>query len=110
MVYFCKWNDNSVVNIGSNVLSHLPIETVKRSVKSEPDAHITQPQLIKQYNNGMGGVDVMDRLLGSYHPMIRGKKMILAINHNCHQCFCGCFLAVTLCCGSNAKDWFRVSM
>ena len=65
--------------------SHLPIETVKRQVKKEPDACITQPQLIKQYNNCMGGVDVMDRLLGPYRLMIRGKKwywpvIIYAIN------------------------------
>ena len=59
---------------GSNFLSHLPIETVKRRVKREPDARINQSQLIKQYNNGTGGVDVMDQLLGSYCPMVRGKK------------------------------------
>ena len=35
--------------------------------------HITQPQLIKQCNNGMG-VDVKDWLLGSYRPVIPGKK------------------------------------
>ena len=56
VVYFCKWNDNSIVNIGTNFLPHLSIENVKRRVKNEPDARITQPQLIKQYNNGMGGV------------------------------------------------------
>ena len=64
VVYFCKWNGNSIVNIDSNFLSNLPIEIVKRRVKSEPDARITQSQLIKQYNNGMGGVDIMNRLLG----------------------------------------------
>ena len=74
VVYFCKWNDNSIVNIVSNFLSHLPIETMKRRVKSEPDARIAQPQLIKQCNNGLGVVDVMDQLLGSYRPMIRGRK------------------------------------
>ena len=56
VVYFCKWNDNSIVNIGTKFLPHLSIENVKRRVKNEPDARITQPQLIKQYNNGMGGV------------------------------------------------------
>ena len=54
-------------------MSHSPIEAVKHRVKKEPDARITQPHLIKQYNNG-GGVDVMDRLLGSYRLMMRGKK------------------------------------
>ena len=47
VVYFCKWNDNSIVNIGCNFLSHITIETVTRRVKSEPDARITQCQLIK---------------------------------------------------------------
>ena len=74
VVHFCEWNDNSIFNIGSNFLSHLPIETVKCPVKSEPDACITKPQLIKQCNNGMGGFDVMDQILSSYRPMISGKK------------------------------------
>ena len=55
VVCFCKCNDISTVNIGSTFLCHLPIETVKRCVKSESDARITQSQLTKQYNNGMGG-------------------------------------------------------
>ena len=43
---------------------------MKRQVKEKADARITQPKLIKQYNLGMGGVDVMDRPLGTYRPMI----------------------------------------
>ena len=30
IVYFCKWNDNSIVSIASNFTSHIPTETVKR--------------------------------------------------------------------------------
>jgi DNA excision repair protein ERCC-6 len=30
--------------------------------------------LISKYNAGMGGVDLLDRLLGQYRPSIRGKK------------------------------------
>ena len=74
IVYFCKWNDNSIANIASNFTSHTPTETVKRRVKKKADACVTQPKLIKQYNLGMGGADVMDQLLGTYRPMIRGKK------------------------------------
>ena len=54
-----KWNDNFIVNIASNFTSHIPTETVKRRVK-KADARVTQPKLIKQYNLGMGGIDVMD--------------------------------------------------
>ena len=73
-IYFCKWNDSSVVSIGSICVSHLPGQTVKRRVKKDSNVSITQPQLIKKYNLSMGGVDVMDRLLGSYRPIVRGKK------------------------------------
>ena len=89
IVYFCKWNDNSVVNIASNFTSHIPTETVKRRVKKKADARVTQPKLIKQYNLEMGGVDVMDRLLGTYRPMIRGKKWYWPFGNKCHQCFRG---------------------
>ena len=47
---------------------------MKRRVKRKADAWVTQPKLIKQYNLGMGGADVMDWLLGTYRPMIQGKK------------------------------------
>ena len=74
-VYFCRWNNNSVVNIGSNYASHLPGETVKRRVKRNSNVSITQPQLIKKYNLGMEGVDVMHHL-GSYRPTVHGKNGI----------------------------------
>ena len=73
-VYVCKWNDNNIVNIASNFCSHEPVQKVKRRVKRAADLNVTQPFLGKKYNDGMGGVDVMDRLLSSYRPRIRGKK------------------------------------
>ena len=62
---------------------------MKRRVKKKADARVTQPKLIKQYNLEMGGVDVMDRLLGTYRPMIRGKKWYWPFGNKCHQCFRG---------------------
>ena len=47
---------------------------MKRRVKKNADARVTQPKLIKQHNLRMGGVDVMDQLLATYLPMIRSKK------------------------------------
>ena len=73
-VFVCQWNDNSIVNIASNFCTHEPIQNAKRRVKKCSDTSVPQPYLVKKYNEGMGGVDIMDRLLSSYRPMIRGKK------------------------------------
>ena len=73
-MFFCKWNDNSIVNIASNFATHQPLQKVSRRVKRNPNTSFDIPMLVKLYNNGMGEVDVMDRLLGSYRPSIRGKK------------------------------------
>ena len=74
IVYITKWNDNSVVNVASNCLTHEPVRQVRRRVKNQPNQEVSQPNLIRDYNQGMGGVDLMDRLLASYRPTIRGKK------------------------------------
>jgi DNA excision repair protein ERCC-6 len=74
-VEFVRWNDNSVVTIGSNHLSHSPLGKAKRySRKDKKRVDISQPHLIKRYNEGMGGVDLLDRLLGTYRPQLRSKK------------------------------------
>jgi len=69
-----KCMDNSTVCIASNCLSHEPTHVVRRYVKPNPNQSVVQPHIIHQYNIGMGGVDVMDRLLSSYRPMLRGMK------------------------------------
>ena len=73
-VYICRWHDNSVVTIASNHQTHIPVAEARRRVKGASGCLVKQPHLIKQYNEGMGGVDLMDRLLGSYRPRILGKK------------------------------------
>ena len=73
-IYFFKWNDNSIASIGSNFANHLPLQKVKRRVKKKSETIVAQPNLIKLYNIGMSGVDMMGGLLGSYRPTIRGKK------------------------------------
>lgn len=73
-VFIVRWNDNSVVSVASNCLTHEPVTTASRCVNGASNVQITLPHLIKYYNEGMGGVDLMDRLLSSYRPMIRGKK------------------------------------
>ena len=72
-VYIVKWHDNTVVTIASNWESHTPIHKIRRWVK-EGVKEVPQPHLINSYNTGMGGVDLMDRLLEAYHLTIRDKK------------------------------------
>jgi DNA excision repair protein ERCC-6 len=72
-VFIVKWNDSAVVHVASNHLTHEPLGSAKRRVKLKT-VNVPQPFLVKRYNEGMGGVDLMDRLLGAYRPSIRGKK------------------------------------
>ena len=50
------------------------IGKVQRWVKGKGQQLVVQPNVIKAYNEGMGGVDMMDRLLQSYRPGITMKK------------------------------------
>ena len=43
---------------------------------SQDGISMTQPFVIKKYNEGMGGIDVMDHLLGSYRPNVSAKKWV----------------------------------
>ena len=75
-VFMCKRNDNvvnSVITVSSNCQTHSPVHEVRRRVKGQPVNNVQQPHLIHAYNQGMGGVDLMDRMLASYRPSIRGK-------------------------------------
>ena len=38
---------------------------------------IQQPEIIDKYNNGMGGVDLLDQLLSYYRIFIKSKKWTL---------------------------------
>ena len=73
-VYVVKWNDNSIVTMASNYLTHEPVLQAIRRVKGNSNVSVHQPFIVRQYNMWMGGVDLMDRLLSSYRPMIRGTK------------------------------------
>lgn len=83
-VIVCKWNDNNVVNIASNDTSPLPTLQVKRfSQKEKKNIHISQPCLIKKYNENMGGVDRADQNISLYRVAIRGKKWYFSIFAHC---------------------------
>lgn len=74
-IILCKWHDNNIVTIASNNTKVLPTAQVKRfSQKEKKIVHIQQPNIIKQYNENMGGVDRADQNISLYRVSIRGKK------------------------------------
>ena len=46
----------------------------KRRVRGGGQKEFPQPHITHSYNQGMGGVDVMDKWLASYRPIIKGKN------------------------------------
>jgi hypothetical protein len=74
-VNMVRWNDNNVVTMMTNYDHTFPLKHVQRHVKGQAGkTQVNQPLMIANYTAGMGGVDLMDRLLGSYRPQIKGKK------------------------------------
>ena len=67
--------DNEVVYIAFNFLNIAPIKMVKRySQREKKKIDCPQPFCFYQYNQGMGGVDLLDRFISQYRPTIYGKK------------------------------------
>ena len=73
-VYVNCWNDNSIVFTASNTFMHEPMHEVKRWKKNAGQVNVKQPDIVYQYNKSMGGVDLFDRLVSSYRPVLRSQK------------------------------------
>ena len=69
-----RWNDNSVVMVGSNSYGVEPLVHPKRWVKGKGRINVQQPSVIGHYNCVMGGVDLVDRALSNFRSVIHGKK------------------------------------
>ena len=64
--YYCRWSGNLTVKTGSNFGTHFPVHEAKRRIKKNPDSKINQTNLIKKYNQGIGGVNAIDDIGHSY--------------------------------------------
>ena len=73
-VLFSQWKDNSVVSIGTNFSRIAPLKKVNRWVKGAGKVDDDQPNLITDYNTGMGGVASIDMQLAPYWPKLTSKK------------------------------------
>ena len=74
-VIVVKWMDNNAVHIASNYVGVEPFGSVERWSKSKKErAKLQCPQLISQYNKGMGSVDLADMLRAAYRIPMKTRR------------------------------------
>ena len=74
-LFIVQWKNNKVVYLGSNFSNIEPTEMVKRySQREKKKISSVQPFCFYQYNQGMGAVDLLDRVISQCRPTIQTKK------------------------------------
>lgn len=81
-ISYFKWKDNRIVSIASN-FHGTGATKVKRKQRDGKSIEIDAPQVIKDYNESMGGVDLHDQMRQCYGLDRRSKKWW-------HRIFWGC--------------------
>lgn len=73
-----KWYDNKCVALASNYVGVGTSDTAQRFDKTtQRKITIERPQVVRDYNLNMGGVDLMNQLISYYRITIRSKKWTL---------------------------------
>lgn len=69
------WLDNKAVALLSTYVGSIPVQQVKRFDKKEKKrVEIQCPNLVLEYNKHMGGVDLLDSILGRFKISMRSRK------------------------------------
>lgn len=75
-----KWYDNKVVTLISTYADAYPVGKIKRySKEMKARVDVDCPELIKHYNNHMGGVDLADMLVALYRTTYKSRRWYTAI-------------------------------
>jgi hypothetical protein len=70
-----QWYDNKVVTLLSTFAGSQPLRKVQRFFKTDNTRkEMNCPNIVQVYNKHMGGMDLLDSLLGLYRIHIRSKK------------------------------------
>ncbi|CAI6373292.1 unnamed protein product [Macrosiphum euphorbiae] len=70
-----SWKDNKIVNVTSTFIGALEPTKVRRyDKKQKKNVDVERPKIIEVYNKHMGGVDLMDSLIGRREFMANVQK------------------------------------
>lgn len=79
-----KWYDNKPVLLGSNfVTSGTPDEVSRYDKKEKRYISINRPEIVKLYNQSMGGVDKHDQLISFFRTLMKSRKWTLRMVTHC---------------------------
>ena len=79
-VMILKWNDTKPVIIVTKLDKIEPITNARRYSKGlRKNVYVTMPNVVKNYNRYMGGVDQLDSAVAAYRISIGGKKWYWSI-------------------------------
>lgn len=79
-IVLVKWMDNRSVILASNFVGVGTVDQVSRWDKNEKKyTTVSRPEIVKLYNHSMGGVDLLDQMIGLYRIYIRSRKWTLRL-------------------------------
>jgi len=79
-----KWLDNKCVHMCSTYVNLNETSEVQRWDKSERKyTKVTCPEVVKEYNKNMGGVDLSDMLISLYRTRIKARRWYLKLLFHC---------------------------
>lgn len=79
-IVLTKWLDNRTVVLASNFVGVGNEDYVERwDKKSKAYQKIKRSEVVRLYNQAMGGVDLLDQLIGYYRIFIKSKKWTLRL-------------------------------
>lgn len=74
-VSIVSWKDNKIVNLASTFAGQKPETEVRRWDKQNSRyVNIKRPNVVGEYNRHMGGVDLLDSIMGIYKIRLRSKR------------------------------------
>lgn len=69
------WKDNKIVTLASTFAGQNPVGDVRRYDRKKSEyTTIRRPHIVSEYNQHMGGVDLIDSIMGTYKIRLRSKR------------------------------------